>query len=1417
MTPPRDRFRPSRAGIVNIWDYADEEFVFADGRLVLRGHNGSGKTKALEVLFPFVLDGVMDARRLDPFSGENRTMKSNLLYRGQDAEYGYVWLEFARPTGETVTLIIGMRAHKNRDGVRPSFFVTDKRVGVDFGLLTSDSRPFTEKQLKGVLGSEASCQDATAYRAAVDARLFGLGRRRYAQLLDLLLALRRPLLAKDLDPVKVSETLSAGLSPVEEDLVGQAARDFENLAAVQQRFDDATVADTAVRAFLDDYTRYLRVRTKAKLKRIEAARETAARHLAELAEAITDRQRAETASQEACERRDRLANELAGLRSRLGGLKQDKAYLAHSDIERQRTQLAQTDEEVAQERRRLQQSQQHVATLEREAQQQAEKLQHLREKVTQHATVLTEAAQRSGIVHDGDGPADTGEDLPTTAQARSAARQVDVEHIRSHLAKVADAEKDRAKAEDNRNRAEQAVADREQDCHDADAALETARQEARARLERWRGHWAEGSQAVCDSADAAALAEALERLGETGVPTLVETFTERTEQRHTRAVQATERHRAHVAEVDRELERLERERGEIAAQRDEAPPADVRRPAERDNRPGAPLWRLVRFAEGTDAGEAAGIEGALYGAGLLTAWLHPDPALTRDALAAAEADGYVLAAPEEDRPGGRTLADVLIAEEQDAVPAATITAVLRSVAVHETPVESAPAPMVSTAAQFSYGVHVGSSPKSEPEYIGATNRENRRKARLAEYDRAIEDARRRRDHAAEELAAAEEHGAAFARARADLPPTSPVLKAGEQASREAALLAQARTHLAEQQQAYDTATAAVDTERRRLRQAGAERSMPTTPDDVAAVEQAVTEFATAAQYLYDARTQVATTEQDLTDRQNTIAQQQEQLRERAEALQVKQERSEAERAELKAQEEAMAAPVQEVLAEVAETERRIRVLHDEHAEQERAATEADQATVRAQTVIDTTSGPLAEAFGRLFEHAAEFGPYAHSDLRPLVAVGTTDPWPEAITWPEPEQAARCAVDALASSSKASEPAALVRAALPAGIAELLDSYDVALAEVASAGDTAVKDVDTRLSTALREFHDALASCSEDYRVDHEPAGVVLVHVNDETGRAPVAAFARRIADLVAEQGALLEKRERTVLEDGLLTELAQQVHDRVRTARDLVHGMDRDTRSRPMSSGTKVGIRWGRTDRLDERQARVATILERDSQALGTEGLAELRGLLREMIRNYRADHPRATYRQAVAHVVDYRTWYTFELVLAVPGEKDVKLTRARHTMMSGGEKSAAIHLPLFAAANALYSSAQPTCPRLIALDEAFAGIDDRYKPDLLGLTVQFDLDMFMTGHDLWVHYDSVPMAAHYDMHHDKTAHAVSAMLMLWDGEQTIDADAGFAGNEELAANLLGIAPTRHAPAATEGTLLDSRAQDGGESEEGAA
>ncbi|WP_328710164.1 SbcC/MukB-like Walker B domain-containing protein [Microbispora hainanensis] len=1518
MTPPSDRFQPSRAGVINVWDYVDEEFAFADGRLVLRGHNGSGKTKALEVLFPFILDGVADARRLDPFSGENRTMKSNLLYRGQEAEYGYVWMEFARreigaepdATDETVTLIIGIRAHRHRDGVRTSFFVTDKRLGVDFGLLAPDSRPLTERQLKAVLGPDAHCETATQYRDAVDARLFGLGRERYTQLLDLLLALRRPLLAKDLDPDKVSGTLTSGLSPVDEELVDQAARDFENLAAVQKQFDDFAVADAAVRAFLTDYVAYLRTHAKARLARIQTEMDGAVEHARTLVRAEEARTRAAAARQAAAAAASAAEAEREGLERRLAALRADDAYRARSELELRRRQIVKTGEEIERERARLADGADHLAALEGEAGELAERLEGARAAIVRHATDLADAAERAGIAHDGDGPADTGADLLTTARARATARKDDVAKVRDEIARVSGAERDRLRAEADRDKADKDVEERESRCEAADAALVTARDRAREALDAWAARWARpaeapedeaprdegpgsdpgnesarsgspgsdsgnesprsefpGDEAVAGPADVAALAEALAQAGDAGAPSLAEVYSVRTEERRTEAARSAERLSARVRDLAADLVRLRREREEIAAERDEAPPHDDRRTADRDGRPGAPLWRLVRFADGLDEKEAAGLEGALYGAGLLTAWVHPEARHTFDAVAVLESDGYLLPLPEESRPSGRTLADVLVPEEQDLVPAAVVADVLRSVVVADaiTPHSDrpgdrpgdrqadrqadrqgerqgerrgGPVPTVTIRAQFGLGLLLGARPKSSPEYIGATNRANRRAARLAEYDETIGETIRAHEDAERDLARANRRLADFARARRELPSVTEVVAAVTRVSRESALLAQARSVLADRRRDLDAAVAQVDAARRRLRQVAAERSMPVAEQEVDAVARAVDEFLTTAQRLHDGRERAASEERDLASRQAAIARQRERHDADSRALEEKEREHRADAEELRAGEEALDAPLREVLAQIDETERRLAEVRKRCGEHAATATRENEALIVAQNDLKHGQASLGQALGHLFEHVAAFGPYAHPELRPLLGVTATAPWPAHVGWPEPAEAAASVAAELSARSAAGksagegdgegaaegagagargdgaggglppDPAALVGRVLPGDVAALLDAFAAEMADIRVPGESALKNTASRLSGSLRTFQDALDGCAEDYRLEHDPTGVVMVYVSDEGGRNPVAAFARRVADRVQEQGMLLEERERTVLEDELLTALAQQVHDRVRTARDLVRGMNEDTRSRPMSSGTRIGIRWGRSDRLNDRQVAVSRLLDRDAQGLGAAGLAELRGLLREMIRDYRAAHPRATYRQALAEVLDYRTWYGFELVLAVPGEKEVKLTRAKHEEMSGGEKSAAIHLPLFAAANALYSSAKPTCPRMIALDEAFAGIDDRYKPELLGLTVKFGLDLFMTGHDLWIHFDTVPMAAHYDMHHDKSAHAVSAMLMLWDGAQTIDADAGFSGNEELAETLLGFRPGRRAPALTEGTLLAAGGDD---------
>ncbi len=1421
-----DRFRPTRAGVINIWDYVDEEWAFAGGRLALRGHNGSGKTKALEVLFPFVLDGVADSRRLDPFSGENRTMKSNLLYRGQESEYGYVWMEFARSAEaagpETVTLIIGMRAHRSTDGVRMSFYVTGRRLGTDFGLLSADSRPLTERQLRAVLEPDAWRKTATEYRDLVDARLFGLGRERYAQLLDLLLALRRPLLAKDLDPVKVSDTLTSGLSPVDEYLVQQAARDFENLAAVQKLFDDLTAANAAVQDFLTHYTAYLRAHVKFQLDRVQARADTAAGHAERIAELAAAYRRAAEAERHAEAERNARRGEGETLQGRLDGLKNSEEYKAQGRMEDKRREVLAGAREVAGQRSRLGRDRRDLGEAEETARKLTRRADEARNDADRYAGDLADAAQRSGIADDGFGPVDSGDDLLLVARARVAARRDDVGEIRRLLQAIRDANGKRGLREQDLGEKQTAEQRQEQAGAAAAARLAQARETAADELAAWTARWSGQADAPFDTAplairivaapDAGALAEALGRIGESGATSITEVFDNRTAERQAGVITTRAHLETDLGGVRERLVGLRAERDAIATEQDDAPPASDLRSARREGRPGAPLWRLVRFADGTDDAEAAAVEGALYGAGLLTAWVHPDPALTEAALAAADADGYLVpSAPVT----GRTLADILVPEEQDHVASTLVSAVLRSVALTDD-IFAAAAPAVSTKAQFTYGVHAGARPKAAPEYIGATNRASRRRARLAEYDELIKAASAEEKRLAGDLERAGALLEDFRRARRELPDTRPVARAAEAVGTHAVLLARARDETVAARTALDAAIAEVDARTRQLRQAAAERRMPTADEQVDAIARAAAEFENAATQLHAERAKLAQAEEDLAAQTETIERRKLDYAQAEEALAERERLQQALEEEFRTLEETVAADVQQVLAQIRETERLIDEAGQAWRELDaRARAEHDRAT-GAEAELRGQRQSLAEAVGQLYEQAAQFGDYARPGLRPLAGVTDAAPWPDLARWPDPARAGQDLAASLADGETPAEPSAAVRGVLPPGVAGILDAFAAATRGGRQVTEGTLKNTADRMSVALKDFTEALGACDEDYRVDWEPGAVVTVAVIDDEGRKPVAQFATRIADRAADQGVLLAERERKVLEDELLAELAQQIHGRVIAARDLTREMNSDTRSKPMSSGIAVGIRWAQSDKITDLQRATSRLLERDSP--GLERLGELRGQLREMIREYRAGHPRATYREALASVLDYRSWHAFELLLIQPGEPETRLTRAKHSVMSGGEKSAAIHLPLFAAANALYSSAKDQCPRMIALDEAFVGIDERYKPDLFGLAVKFDLDLFMTGHDLWVTTATVPMIAHYDMYHDKATRTVSSLLMLWDGEQLVDTSAGygsagsggddppdpprgFADNDALVAELLGFRPTRHAPLGIASTL----------------
>ncbi|MET1071332.1 MAG: hypothetical protein ABWY11_01665 [Umezawaea sp.] len=185
--PVLRRWLPLRVGIVNLWEYDQAEFWFADGRLVLRGGNGAGKTKVLELTTLMLLRGEIGASVLDPFGSQHCTMRFNLLSTGDDDDprplsdtgLGYAWVEFGRldDDGEARFFVRGLGVSARRGTgtsvVTTWHLLTHLRPGRDLRLSVAN-RPLDLNGLKKITG--VSVPDSAArYRARVATELFGLG------------------------------------------------------------------------------------------------------------------------------------------------------------------------------------------------------------------------------------------------------------------------------------------------------------------------------------------------------------------------------------------------------------------------------------------------------------------------------------------------------------------------------------------------------------------------------------------------------------------------------------------------------------------------------------------------------------------------------------------------------------------------------------------------------------------------------------------------------------------------------------------------------------------------------------------------------------------------------------------------------------------------------------------------------------------------------------------------------------------------------------------------------------------------------------------------------------------------------------------------------------------------------------------
>ncbi|MBQ0852901.1 TIGR02680 family protein [Streptomyces sp. BH-SS-21] len=1382
------RFRLHRAGIQNVWQYDAQEFSFGEGRLLLRGKNGAGKSKALEMLLPYLLDG--DSRALDA-TGTGRTTLPWLMLDGfeQTNRLGYLWVEF-RGTADDggqrfLTLGVAIRASKSTQKALPTFFVTPLRIGEDLHLVDG-GKPLPVDRLKELVGSDNTTERAVMHRSRVARDLFGItDATRYRNLTQLLHRLRRPTVGDRIEHGGLASLLSETLPALDEDVVEKVARNLHDLDAVRDELGRLERTDTALRTFLTSYRGYLAGVLRASAQRVSHELGVLAQRRRVAGDAAQRTSDLRTQEEEAKGRLETLREEEQAARTDLAALHASHAYRSLRELSERRgtvealhtaavaafTTLRNAHDTEESTAERLAEGVEHLGsrlaelgTEHRELLTHAEKAGlptgHLGEAMALSRTALSQAAEAELTTPDGE---------TSTVRHRSAARvntATTREGLRSWQNQLEDAEtvaKNRARMVQEVNRlisradaaragAAQADAERERlegEAEETAGRLDVSRQNVAEESDVYAGsvaEWTAHTRTVlgpdCPPLDAVHATVGHETsadapFADRTLPPDIDSQAWRTAQTALEPYgeELTARRDAlalGAGRLNEEADRLTKQKRDWEQRTDPEPSAPHHRVAERTPGSGAPFYRLVDFADNLAPADRAGLEGALEASGILDAWVGADGILldprTRDTLlqpGPALSDGPTLASALRPAP-----------EPGCGVTSERVEGLLAAVAL-------APAAQTTTHNAVYYdgswrlGVLSGRHDKGDTEYVGAAVRAATRRRILAELEERITRTKQRLADVRAELAVTDAMRRALTLAERNFPRAQDLAKAWSRAESADKALRDLTVKATRAARQAEEARALAVSARAEADATATAHDLPGAPDALDRVRTALAALLSGVGHL---RRAVGGTGERLGANQTDAERYERACEDRLvaeESYKVHLTRLRTAEQDLRTREEAIGSSAEEILTREQETKQRIANAVRALPGAGRARDDLHDLRVRAEEDEKRLRGTLADQETAVIDTG---GALRSALGRPEVVLGAgldRSSLPEYVS---------------------DDPSVDVRSRLRA-LRALADAVEQAL------GRPKNEVSDSTLLNRHTDLRDQLAG-GFDAQLE-ERDGIKVCRLVDDHGSHDVAAVGERIAGQAAEARGRLTEREREVFQRFLTGELGDHLSTQVITAANLIAALNDTLRTVRTSHGLGVELLWKLDEDVDA-DVRAAVDLLRSPSSLRTrEETEQLREVLQRRIEDARRADPSAGYAAHLRTALDYRDWFRFHTFVvedAAPGRRR-KLTG--RTGLSQGEQRVLSYLVLFAAAAAHFTSlaeSAPHAPRLILLDDAFAKVDEPTHGRLGRILVDLDLDFVLTSERLMGNWPEVPSLHIYECLRDPHVRGVATLHYTWNG-----------------------------------------------------
>lgn len=1344
----------NRAGLLNFWYYDDEIFHFSEGKLLLRGTNGSGKSVTMQSFLPVLLDGKKTPDRLDPFGSKARRMEDYLLGEkevvNRDERTGYLFIEYKQAGLERyITTGIGMQAKRNK-GIKSWYFVmTDnRRIGYDFELSQThlgDRVPFSAKELENRISVGGYVvHSQREYMELVNKYIFGFqSTEAYEDLIKLLIQLRSPKLSKDFKPTVIYEILESALPPLTDDELRHLSDTIENMDQTQQQLDQLEREYESSSRLLTQYHTYNQY--------------ILGERAAKWQNALNKRQDAELQVTQLSGQNQELAKEIHNLIEQKQNYSQQKEVTEEDKKRLERHEVWNLEEDKRRKQENIQKLKEEINTLQNKWDNKNTQYQKKWQEREQNRTDLSHFDKRMDEVLD-----ELQYDAEESAFSQHAVNAHDLERhqqeefdfsvwvkeingheqLLSSLKQLADEEE---RLKEDHNRLQRQSSEKKKEIDELRKNLDHLAEwftEEKQKLEQQVFSWMEEHPKLDFSIEKRQeIARMMEGLYELN----------RYEQVREQLFTVINDYKAKLLSDKNLLDKsIDDKNKEIETARDDlhywktlkmpnperARDTDVfRDQLQKDDQAFIPFYAAVEFQDHVTEEQRERIESALKQTGILDSLItEQDIVPTHDRIIRPEPQLL-----------GYTLADYLRPDlEDDSHMSKTkVDEILRSISLEP---EGAGF-HVDADGTYSLGCLIGHAPNEGPaKFIGRSSRKRYQQEKIQEFEQLLEQLQTelkqlfdQRQLLEEDLCQAEEWKQSMPSDKELSDVNVQIEKLGHQLEEQKKIHQQ----LDELWKMVHSQLQAVKLE---LHQKGNQLNLSLSKDTIKLALEAANHYRTELFNLRDwfQKCQFAKkTIGQLTDR---ISEMENELDEIKGDQNVKGSLLRREKVEVESIEQQLKLKgIDDIRLEIQRVLQLLKEAEDgfNHLLEIIPKKQAAQETCQKELAVANTNAQ----FWTLME-----GEWKHL-VKVEVAKGFID-----LDEVHPDKLVKDLVPILGKYDRSKLNEQLTKAFI---------NEQVFLTEYRMFEFSEESDRPEWFSRAWGDYYEPILN-------EWNQVGSRRIIQMEYKGQrvSPYTVFSSLTKE-VEDQKGWLDEQDRKLYQDIIVNTVGVILRNRIQRAEKWVHEMDKIMKSRDNSSGLTFSIAWKPLTAESEQELDtedLVKLLQRNSKFLNEEDLNRITKHFQSRIAKAKEliqlRNEGSTLHQVLKEVLDYRKWFTFVLSFKRVNEPKRELTNNAFFKFSGGEKAMAMYIPLFTAAYSRYKEAGDLAPYIISLDEAFAGVDENNIRDMFEVVEQLGFNYIMNSQALWGDYDTISSLSICELVRPKNADFVTVIRYQWDGNQ---------------------------------------------------